>query len=246
MAGGLELEGRAVSWLLEGDQPAVRYRTLLDILGRPADDPEARQARSDITKRGWASQILARQGPEGDWESPRSLYRPKYTATNWMALVLSGPGIDEGGPPIRRVADLFFDQWLREGGHNIFNDEVCIVGNTARMLTSFGYGDDPRVRRLFERLLEDQKKDGGWHCWESTRGSSRLLGGSSSLRGSSRVEAEPKDRTGHRARGGVLSGEEAPRRGEEVCALVSAPLSCPLLLRRARRAGRDHQAGLWR
>jgi hypothetical protein len=170
LAGGFELKGQAVSWLLEGDQPAVRYHTLLDILGRPADDPETRQARSDITKRGWASQILARQGHEGNWESPRSLYRPKYTATNWMALVLSDLGLTKEDPTIPSVADLFFDQWLQEEGHNIFNDEVCIVGNTARMLTSFGYGDDPRVKRLFERLLEDQKEDGGWHCWESARG----------------------------------------------------------------------------
>jgi hypothetical protein len=53
---------------------------------------------------------------------------------------------------------------------NIFNDEVCIVGNTARMLTRFGYADDHRVRTLYDRLLEDQKEDGGWHCFESDHG----------------------------------------------------------------------------
>jgi hypothetical protein len=53
---------------------------------------------------------------------------------------------------------------------NIFNDEVCLVGNTARMLTCFGYADDFRVRKLFDRLVEDQKEDGGWHCFESSSG----------------------------------------------------------------------------
>ena len=38
------------------------------------------------------------------------------------------------------------------------------------MLTRFGYDDDFRVRKLFDRLVEDQKDDGGWHCFESTRG----------------------------------------------------------------------------
>ena len=38
------------------------------------------------------------------------------------------------------------------------------------MLTRFGYGDDFRVKKLFDRLVEDQKDDGGWHCFESTHG----------------------------------------------------------------------------
>jgi hypothetical protein len=72
---------------------------------------------------------------------------------------------------VRKAADLFFKQWLATPSTtNIFNDEVCIVGNAARMLTRFGYADDFRVRKLFDRLVEDQKEDGGWHCFESSKG----------------------------------------------------------------------------
>ena len=59
---------------------------------------------------------------------------------------------------------------MDEGRENIFLDEVCVVGNAARFMTRFGYYDDRRVRRLFDRLLDDQKRDGGWHCWESATG----------------------------------------------------------------------------
>jgi hypothetical protein len=38
------------------------------------------------------------------------------------------------------------------------------------MLTRFGYHDDSRVRRLLDRLLKDQKEDGGGHYWESSVG----------------------------------------------------------------------------
>jgi hypothetical protein len=159
-----------LSWLLDDDQPSVRYYALKELLDRPAGDPDVRQAFADISKRGWARDILARQTPQGNWESANSLYRPKYIATNWMALILSDLGLTRENPRIAKAAALIFEKWLREDSDNIFKDEVCVVGNTARMLTRFGYGDDPRVARLFDRLLEDQKDDGGWHCWESARG----------------------------------------------------------------------------
>ena len=130
-----------------------------------------RRAYSDIANKGWASEILTKQKPEGYWASAKSLYRPKYFATNWMALILSDLGLARDNPQIRRTADLFFKDWLKAEEPNIFKDEVCIVGNTARFLTSFGYGHDRRVEKLFERLFDDQKEDGGWHCWESSKGS---------------------------------------------------------------------------
>jgi hypothetical protein len=47
---------------------------------------------------------------------------------------------------------------------NLYTEEMCAVGNTARALTRFGYLDDPRVGRLFRWILEDQRANGGWHC----------------------------------------------------------------------------------
>jgi len=94
-----------------------------------------------------------------------------YVATTWRAIVLSDLGLDSTDPRIRRTAERFFEYKLRMGTMvNIFTEEVCNVGNTARMLTRFGYGDDYRVRKLYERLLEDQREDGGWNCSQDTPG----------------------------------------------------------------------------
>ena len=88
-----------------------------------------------------------------------------------MSLILSDLGLTMEDKRVRKAADLFFKQWMAiPSAENIFNDEVCIVGNTARMLTRFGFADDFRVRKLFDRLVEDQKEDGGWHCFESATG----------------------------------------------------------------------------
>jgi hypothetical protein len=162
---------KVIDWLLEDDQPAVRYFTLTDLLARRPDELEVRDAFAGIPKRGWAFDILRSQKRDGNWQSRDSLYRPKYTATNWMSLILSDFGLTKENERVRKAADLFFKEWLAiPSGRNIFNDEVCIVGNAARMLTRFGYSDDFRVRKLFDRLVEDQKEDGGWHCFESSSG----------------------------------------------------------------------------
>ncbi len=169
-----------ISWLLEKDQPVVRSATLVDLLGRKETDPEVRSSRSRIGKLGWASDQLRAQGPKGFWESrePKNvkewidfLYYPKYLSTNWRALVLADFGLDRSDPRIKRMAELFFEFKLRlSSPYNFFYEEACIAGNTARMLTRFGYADDFRVRKLYDWLIEDQREDGGWNCSHGTPG----------------------------------------------------------------------------
>jgi hypothetical protein len=176
---------QVIDWLLGEDQPSVRYHTLVDVLDNKENNLEVREAYSQIGGRGWANDTLKVQKSGGYWEAEEPgpptaknilrwlgfLYLPKYVSTNWRALVLSDLGLTSEDPRIRKPADVFFRYKIMLGSMiNIFNDEVCIVGNSARMLTRFGYADDPKVRKLFDRLLEDQKDDGGWHCFKSKRG----------------------------------------------------------------------------
>ena len=185
MSESLDLTGhpedaQVVEWLLGKDQPAARYGALVDLLGRKETDPEVRSTRSRIARVGWAHDQLLRQGPKGFWEArePRNvkewidfLYFPVFGATNWRALVLSDFGLDSTNPRIRKIADLLFEYKLRlSSPFNFFYEEMCISANTARMLTRFGYADDPRVRKLYDWLIEDQRKDGGWNCSQGTPG----------------------------------------------------------------------------
>ena len=179
-SGTTERNGRVIQWLLEKDQPAVRYRVLRDLLDRREDDPEVRDARSKIGRVGWAADQLRQQGPKGFWErrEPRNvseyvdfLYFPPYLSTNWRALVLADLGLDSSDPRIRKIADLMFEYKLRfSSPFNFFHEEICISANSARMLTRFGYGDDRRVKKLYDWLIEDQREDGGWNCSQGTPG----------------------------------------------------------------------------
>jgi hypothetical protein len=171
---------KVVEWLLQPDQPAVRYRALVDLLDRKESDPEVRRTRSRIARTGWARDQLDLRGPEGFWEAraPKNLkewfdflYFPYYTASNWRALVLAEWGLDPSTPEAKKIAELLFHYKLRlSSPFNFYYEEMCISANTARMLTQFGYADDVRVRKLYDWLLEDQREDGGWNCSRDTPG----------------------------------------------------------------------------
>ncbi len=107
---------RVLQWLLEEEQPAARYLTLIDLLDRPKTDPEVRETLDAIPERGWAKEILRSQKPEGYWESSKSLYRPKYIATNWRLIVLSDLGLTARDPRVRKPCELFLDQYAMEDG----------------------------------------------------------------------------------------------------------------------------------
>src|SRR3989442_1059436 len=165
-----------VDWLLEEDQPSVRYYTLLDLLGRKENDPEVREAYSKIPRRGWAKDILELQKPGGYWEpnepaSPTEenvlrrpanflrwlnfLFRPGYVTTNWRALVLSDLGLTSKDRRIGKIADLFFRFHFPVHYHY-----DILVG--LDFITKLGYADDRRLRPALRILKDKRQPDGTW------------------------------------------------------------------------------------
>ena len=162
-----------VDWLLEDDQPSIRYRTLVELEGRRPQEPELRKLRRSIPRRGWVAEILSTRRRGGWWCSRDSLYRPKYVATNWQMLVLSDLGVDRSVPAVRTSAEL----WMRTfaarggglGGNSLGRAHHCIAGNMARALIHLGYADDRRVARTIDWLVESADPKGGWSCFGNGR-----------------------------------------------------------------------------
>ena len=159
----------AITWLLEEDQPSIRYLTLSNLLGKSEKDLEVKSARNNITKIGWVKDILDEQLPSGCWFHEKSLFLPTFHATFWVLLILSDLGLTKDDPRIDRACQLWmkrnsakdggFSQTGKSSGH------LCITGNTARALVKFGYVDHPRVKRAFEWIVKNQAELGGWSCW---------------------------------------------------------------------------------
>ena len=158
-----------LDWLLDPQQPSIRYRTLTELLGRPASDREVREAKGRIPRAGWVAEILSRRDPAGWWARESSLYHPKYLSTNWNLLALSDLGATRAIPAVRRSCELWMARSPLKGGgvggHSNGNGHHCYTGNMARALIRFGYGDDPRVRKALDWLVHTAHPKGGWTCW---------------------------------------------------------------------------------
>ena len=158
-----------MDWLLEESQPSVRYLTLTELLGKSGSDPEAVRARQEITKVGWAKDILDRQLPVGSWVHEKSLFSPTFQATFWMLLILSDLGLTKEDPRVDRACQLWMSRnRTKDGGFSASGKaggHLCITGNSARALVKFGYADHPKVKRAFEWLVKSQAELGGWSCW---------------------------------------------------------------------------------
>ena len=61
------LKADPIPWLLEPENPSVRYWTLTELLDRPADDPEVRGARAAIPRQPLVQELFARQHAAGHW-----------------------------------------------------------------------------------------------------------------------------------------------------------------------------------
>jgi hypothetical protein len=159
------------NWLSSPDQPAARYRYLTEIQGMSPASKQARAARSAINRRGWGAEILGRQDPRGFWVARESLYRPKYSATNWNLLVLAELGADPSDPQLKRGLDLMCHDYAhgskpfgKTGPHH------CFTGNMARMMIRLGRSDHPGVAKSLDWLADSQEKDGGWDCFGRKKG----------------------------------------------------------------------------
>jgi|HubBroStandDraft_1064217.scaffolds.fasta_scaffold03396_5 hypothetical protein len=169
----MRVSPRIRRWLTGPDSdPSVRVRFWVEVDGRSREDPRVREAQRAIGRTGWAASILDFQWPDGHWVTPgtsgRELYRPKYVATNWLAIVLADLGMTRSDPRIRRTAEMILDRWSPRGGDlSGKTGEICVTGNAVRTLIRFGYLEHPVVQRSIAWILRAQKTDGGWHCFPS-------------------------------------------------------------------------------
>lgn len=153
-----------LAWLLDPADPAVRARTLVDLLDRAPGDPDVREARGALGERGSAARVLA--GLRIGARDRASLYRPKYGAPFHRLIALAEMGVPASEPRAGELLDACLDAFYADWD----DQEVCLTGNLARAALLMGRGGDPRVGRALRWLVDAQLPDGGWHCWPDEAG----------------------------------------------------------------------------
>jgi len=148
-----------LEWLLEPDNPPVRYLTLTRLLGRAPSDPEVEEARCRLNQYGPTQSILA-QFEEFINDNRASAYQ-KYGGMYWQMIFLGQLHADGRDPRIREIAEKLIEtrNWvlIPQGGQ-------CLTANILSSLQALGYGDHPVVRDALVTLAERLVADGGVDC----------------------------------------------------------------------------------
>ena len=162
-----------VNWLLEEENPSVRYFTLTGLLAVPESDPVAINTYKSIFTSGPIPKILEKQNPGGYWEEPENFYvRRKYRGTVWTLLLLAELGVNGGNENVRRAAEFLFNyvQDADSGAFTYRNHNgvpepsatiPCLTANMTWCLFRFGYLDDPRLQKAVNWLSTYLRFDDG-------------------------------------------------------------------------------------
>jgi hypothetical protein len=155
------MDKQALPWLLEEENPLVRYFTLTQLLGGAEDDRQVAEARAAIPKSKDVQAIFARQDPDGWWDTPERATGIKRASG--QLLILSRLGVPPDERTGRGCEFVLSKPWLP------MRRPVCIVpcytANCLRFLAYFGYGDDPRVDEGWRAMIGRLGQDDGLICW---------------------------------------------------------------------------------
>jgi hypothetical protein len=166
------LKADPTEWLLEEDNPSVRYFTLTDILDKPLNDPEVASAKKAIMANGTVPKILAKMNSAGYWETPSSFYTAKYKGTVWQLLTLAELGADPTDPKVKAACEFIIQnsQHTESHGFSMAHAEKtgggrqsvvipCLTGNMVFSLIRLGFLDDARVQAGIEWINRYQRFD---------------------------------------------------------------------------------------
>lgn len=163
---------KVLEWLLEEDNPSIRFCALVSLLDKPLNDREVKKSKKAIMEYGLVPEILGKQNSDGSWGIPEKFYRQKYTGTVWNLLILAEMAADPADRRIRNASEFILkNSWEPAGGGFSYDVSAktgtglpsgvvpCLTGNMVYSLIKLGYLNDHRVNKAIEWIIKYQRAD---------------------------------------------------------------------------------------
>lgn len=162
-----QLRNDSLPWLLESENPGVRYLALRDLLDLSPDDKKLKTARKLAHKEGPIAHVLSKMDEEGFWQKPGTGYGPKYKSTVWALILLAQLGASgKEDKRIKLACKYYLDHAWSPGGqisamtNNSPSATIdCLQGNMLWALMTLGY-DDPRMDAAYEWMARTVTGEG--------------------------------------------------------------------------------------
>ena len=170
-----------VRWLLESEEPWTRYRTLVDLLDRPEDDPLVSEARAEMLAHPRVRELVTGLSTWGDRPLKRhnDASHPIYKLSTLADFGLrSGDTLPGSDIAIADLVEAVMVHQSPEGafqtvvniperfggtGQDAWSWMVCDAPTLLYSLLALGLGRDPRLRFAVDHLVS-LVHENGWQC----------------------------------------------------------------------------------
>jgi hypothetical protein len=152
-------------WLLEKQDPGVRYLALRDLLALDPADSELIQAQALAHQNGPIAAVLDAMSEPGYWAEPGPGYLPKYRSTVWSIILLGQLGASiHLDARIEQACHYLLDHTLTEFGQFSGSGSPggtvdCLQGNLLGALLDLGF-EDPRLEQAWDWMARTVTGEG--------------------------------------------------------------------------------------
>jgi hypothetical protein len=117
------LSGKVIDWLLEDNNPSVRFFALRDLCQVHERAKDIRAARQQIARSCHAVRLWRTQQSTGYWEDADKPYVPKYKASYWQIMICGYLGLDKADARVAKACEHIFSFQHPEGGFTGTSEE---------------------------------------------------------------------------------------------------------------------------
>jgi len=164
------IQEKTLHWLIEDNNPGVRYLALRDLVELDPSHPDLLAAHVKAHQEGPIATILNEMEEPGYWVEPGPGYNPKYYSTVWSIIALGQLGASANiDQRIQRACRYLIDHALTEHGQFSSSGTPgstvdCLQGNLLTALQDLGFepstSGDPRIETAFEWLARSVTGEG--------------------------------------------------------------------------------------
>lgn len=167
-------DANTIEWLLEKENPSIKYFTFTKLLRKSESDNEVLNSKRDIMKTGIVPALLDKQNEAGYWGDIQKFYSDKYKGTVWQLIILAEMGADSNDKRVKRACEFILDnsqdiesfgfamnRSSKTGGGRHSEVIPCLSGNMLWSLIKLGYLSDERIQRGIEWICKYQRSDDG-------------------------------------------------------------------------------------
>jgi hypothetical protein len=165
------INDKALKWLLETDNPSLRYRVMTELLDTPVINPEIVELKNKIPNSPQVLQILSKMHPDGYWLQQNQTTKRSvgddveygsYATTHFCLSYLSELGLTKENLLVAKAAERYLN--LQKDDGDWLQHMSCLYGYNVRTFIKLGYKDDSRIQKSIDLMLQTNRFDNGYLC----------------------------------------------------------------------------------